>query len=211
METMRDLQYLKTYRLTIVENLSATFEISLEGAGRIVDELESGGLLKIEAPCTVELPAEVLMNDGHLPKTEFGMTSHKVGNVILNFQKDWRDVIALAASLVEVALSIEGAQPALIAAGIVGSIISASKLTDISINANGTAIILALQKHKEHKRFAITEEQCRREANEILVLNGYESMDNKTFDTEITNLISYQCIDKEDQIIKLCETVLFHY
>lgn len=206
-----DLHSLKDYRSNIAANLAETFKISLDDAESIIARLESEGILKIEAPRFVEQPAEVLINDWHASRNELGMTSHKIGNVKINFKKDWRDGIAFVNSLVETAAGLGAKQPYLITIGIVQCVISASKLTDIKISPNGTAIIMALQKHKEHMMFAVHEKQCMEEANEILKLNGYKPMNNDTFGVEIAELITYKCIDEENQIVKLLESVLFPY
>lgn len=209
---MKDLHSLECFVSEVEMNLSNRFHISTLEAKHIVDSLVSADLLKITAPEVAEKPAEVLINNGHLQMNELGMTSVKSGNVILNLQKDWRDVIVAICATIETLASLTVPHHFFfVAAEIVGVIISTSKLTNVDLKSNETAIILALQNHKKHKRFAITENQCKREANEILNLYGKEPMSDKVFDAAITTLITYRCIDKDAEIIRLREKVIFSY
>ena len=98
--------------------------------------------------------------------------------------------------------------PVLTAIGVFQILFSVSELEDINIDENGTAIIMSLQEHRKHKAYMTDEESCMKEANSILVSHGYDEMDEKTYQNKITELISCQCIDVRDGMIKLKEKLL---
>lgn len=207
----KDIKYLQEYKKRVSVNLAKQFKITEETANKILKLLEAEDLVRIEAPEYQDKPATVLTTDRHLMKNELGMTSHKMGNIILNTYLDWEKLALIVLSSIGTGAGIDMKQPFLACAGIMLVLLSASDLTDIKISENGTAIILALQKYKKHRTYMTTEELCKKEANEILSLHGYDEMDEKTFQNEITRLIKYQCIDNQNRMVRLKEKVISHY
>ena len=207
----KDIKYLQEYKKKVAKNLANQLNITVETADKVLKLLETEDLLKIEAPEYEDQSATVLITDKRLMKDELGITSHKAGNIILNAYLDWKELAVVVFSSIETGSAMENEQPFLMVVSIMFAILSASVLTDIKISENGTAVILALQKHKKHKVYTVTEELCKKEANEILVLYGYDEMDDKTFHNEITRLIKYRCIEKDDRMIHLKEKVISHY
>lgn len=202
---------MQEYKKRISVNLAKQFKITEDVADKILKLLETEDLIKIEAPEYQDKPATALTTDRHLMKNELGMTSHKMGNIILNTYLDWKKIAEFVLSLIGTGAGIDMKHPFLACTGIMLVLLSASDLTDIKISENGTAIILALQKYKKHRTYMTTEELCKKEANEILSLHGYVEMDEKTFQNEITRLIKYQCIDNQNRMVKLKEKVISHY
>lgn len=207
----KDIEYLQEYKKRVSVNLAKQFEITEETADKILELLETEDLIRIEAPEYQDRPATVLTTDRHLMKNELGMTSHKMGNIILNTYLDWKKLAEAVLSSISTVAGIDRGQPFLACVGIILVLLSASELTDIKISEKGTAIIIALQKYKKHRTYMTTEELCRKEANEILSLHGYDEMDEDTFQNEITRLIKYQCIENQNRMVRLKEKVIFHF
>lgn len=206
-----DIKYLQEYKKQVSVNLAKQFKITEEAADKILKLLETEDLIRIEAPEYLDKTATVLTTDRHLMKNELGMTSHKIGNIILNTYLDWEKLAEVVLPSISTVAGIDMGQPFLTCVGIMSVLLSASELTDIKISENGTAIIIALQKHKKHRAYMNTEKLCKKEANEILSLHGYDEMDEDTFQNEITKLIKYKCIDNQNGMVKLKEKVIFHY
>ncbi|WP_140401460.1 hypothetical protein [Eubacterium sp. An11] len=211
MYTKKDIKYLQEYKKKVAKNLASQLNITVEVADKVLKLLETEDLLRIEAPEPEERSATVLITDKRLMKNELGITSHKVGNIILNAYLDWKELAFVVLSSIGTGAAMENEHPFLTVVNIMSAVLSASALTDIKISENGTAIILALQKHKKHKVYTATEKLCKKEANEILTLYGYDEMDDRTFQNEITRLIKYRCIEKNNSMIHLREKVISHY
>lgn len=207
----KDIKYLQEYKKQISVNLAKQFKITEEAADKILKLLETEDLIRIEAPEYQDRPVAVLTTDRHLMKNELGMTSHKIGNIILNTYLDWNKLAVAVLSSISTVAGIDMRQPFLTCVSIISVLLSASELTDIKISENGTAIIMALQKHKKHRAYMNTEELCKEEANEILSFHGLDEMDEDTFQNEITRLIKYKCIDNQNGMVKLKEKVISHY
>lgn len=207
----KDLEYLKKYKTRLIDNLMANLRVNKDEASKILKIIEAEDLIRIEMPDIEDKPAEILTVNNHIIKSELSMTSHKIGNIVINSYLDWRALAGIIASSIETIAGFNLETPLLIAVGIFSSIISASEITDISIAENGTAIIMALQNHKKHKIYKVDENQCKIEANEILSINGYDEMDEEVFQEEVTRLIAYKCIDNENGILALREKVILHY
>ncbi len=207
----KDIKYLQEYKKQVSVNLAKQFKITEEAADKILKLLETEDLIRIEAPEYQDKPATVLTTDKYLMKNELGMTSHKIGNIILNTYLDWKKLAEVVLSSISTVAGIDMGRPFLTCVGIMSVLLSTSELTDIKISENGTAIIIALQKYKKHRAYMNTEELCKKEANEILSLHGYDEMDEDTFQNEITRLIKYKCIDNQNGMVKLKEKVISHY
>lgn len=207
----KDIKYLQEYKKRVSANLAEQFEITKEVADAILKLLETEDLIRIEAPEYQDKPATVLIKDRHLTKNELGMTSRKMGNVILNTYLDWKKLAEIVFSSISTVKGIDMGQPFLTCIGIMSVILSALELTDIKISENGTAIIIALQKYKKHRAYMNTEELCKKEANEILSFHGYDEMDDDTFQNEITRLAKYKCIDIQNGVVMLKEKMISHY
>lgn len=207
----KDIKYLQEYKKQISVNLAKQFKITEEAADKILKLLETEDLIRIEAPEYQDRPVAVLTTDRHLMKNELGMTSHKIGNIILNTYLDWNKLAVAVLSSISTVAGIDMRQPFLTFVSIISVLLSASELTDIKISENGTAIIMALQKHKKHRAYMNTEGLCKEEANEILSFHGLDEMDEDTFQNEITRLIKYKCIDNQNGMVKLKEKVISHY
>ena len=132
-------------------------------------------------------------------------------DIILNTYLDWNKLAVAVLSSISTVAGIDMRQPFLTFVSIISVLLSASELTDIKISENGTAIIMALQKHKKHRAYMNTEGLCKEEANEILSFHGLDEMDEDTFQNEITRLIKYKCIDNQNGMVKLKEKVISHY
>ena len=146
----KDLQYLKDYKACVVDNLAVNLEITREEAIKVLKILEEEDLIRIEAPDINDKPVEILTVDKRIIKSELGMTSHKAGNILVNSYLDWRVLVGIISTSIGIIGGFNPKKPLLIIVGILSSIFSASKITDISIDENGTAIIMALQNRKKH-------------------------------------------------------------
>lgn len=208
---MKNIQYIQDYKQRLIDNIIINLKITTEEADRIVKILEVEDLIRIEAPEIEDKPVEILTVDNQIIKSELSMTSRKMGNITINSYLDWNVLVKTILSSVETIAGFSLENYFLIAVGVLSSIFSATELTDISIKENGTAIIMALQNHKKHKAYRINEQECKKEANEILVINGYTEMDEDLFQKEVTRLIRYKCIDNDNGILRLKEKVLLHY
>lgn len=208
---VKDIEYLKAYRKQLSDSLADGFKVTDEIADKLLELFEVEDLIKIEAPEYQEKPASILTKDRHVVKNELSMTSHKMGNVVLNTYLDWRGLASAALGVIETGAGIDMEHPVLTAIGVFQILFSVSELEDISIDENGTAIIMSLQEHRKHKAYMTDEESCMKEANSILVSHGYDEMDEKTYQNKIKELISCQCIDVRDGMIKLKEKVIMHY
>lgn len=206
---MKNLHIYEECRQKIVERLANTFDLSSSDAKSVYEALEKASIVIIDPPNIVDRPAEWLMKSQGLPKDKLELTSSKMCNVAINFQKDWREVVGFIISLIGTVAGFRDASQLMIYMGVIGSIVSGSKLLEVKIDEKGTAIILALQNQKRHKAFALSEERCMTEANKILESYGYETMDIGTFADTVNELRSYQCVEVVSSQIYLCERVLF--
>lgn len=207
----KDVELLHSFRADAAKHLAEELQISFEEADQMIRFLESEDMLKFEAPEYADRPAEILTEDRQLLDCELGMTSHKAGNVILNTHLDWRTTAVTAASAIETFYGADLNNPVLLVTGIVSLLLTLSVLTDIKIEEQGTAIIMALQQYKRHQVFTALEEECRQKANEILVSHGYDEMDRSTFQKEITKLQKIRCVNLSGDRIQLIEKVIMHY
>lgn len=206
-----DIESLKSYKKRVTDNLSKNFGISCEAADDLLRLLETEDLLIIEAPKYQDKPATVLIPDKHILKDELSMTSHKVGNVILNTYLDWKNLASAITGAVLTSAGIDLTQPFLTTVGIISLLLAALEISAVGIAENGTAIVMALQNFKRHRLYMADEETCRGEANKILVSCGYAEMDEKKFQDEVTKLIGFHCVDEQDGVIRLKEKVITQY
>lgn len=89
---MRDIGYLKNYKKQVSENLVNALKIEESDAAALLELLEREDFIRIEAPRYREKAVEVLTPDRHLIKNELSMTSHKIGNIVLNAHLSWQQV-----------------------------------------------------------------------------------------------------------------------
>lgn len=210
-EPTKDLKELKEYKFRLQLNIMGALQISENAARHIIALLEQEDFLKLEAPEIVSRPATVLMEDRHVIKREISMTSRKPGNIRINTYLDWRGLAEFIFASVGTASGLELGQPLLFWSAILASVITASRLIDIHLDENQTAIIMALQKYKKHGYYRANEEECLTEANTILSMHGYPEMEKSYFSERVSELITYECVDKTGDIIKLKEKILTHF
>lgn len=206
----KDLKCLKRCRNQIISNFKDRLKISQDDAEQLYMILEAENFLKIDAPEFIERQAQILIKKKDVISSKLEMNSHKAGNITLNIHTKWKDVFILFASVLQ-SDGFDPDKPIATLAGIIASILSASELIRLEINENGTAIIMSLQKHNRHQVYRLSEEECKEEANDLLILNGYNAMTESEFQEEITRLLQFNCIDKRDDSLFLKEKVLFHY
>lgn len=207
----KDIAYLKDYKKQVSVNLAKQFNISEDEADKILQILETEDFIRIEAPKYQEKQVTVLTHNKSFIKDKLGMTSQKMGNIILNTYLDWSRLAKMILASISTVASFDRQSPFLICVGMLSVILSASELTDVKISENGTAIIMALQQHKKHKMYRTEVAACRDEANEILLNHGYQEMDDRTFQNELTKLIEYRCVDVQEGMAQLREMVVGHY
>lgn len=204
----KDIKLLRKFKEAAVKTLAERLQITADEAQSLVQQLEDKDIIRFEAPEYRDKPATVYTVDRQLGRDNIGMTSHKPGNIIVNTYLDLKSFVSLAVASVETVTGFASLNPFLIGVGIISWLISVSSLTDIKIGENGTAIIMALQQHSCHKEYATTEQQCRKEANEILVSHGYPEMDEEVFGKETAILSRIRCIEfPGESRIKLLEKV----
>lgn len=206
----KDIKRLKQCKGQIIFNFQNNLQVSQEDAEQLYMILEKEDFFKIEAPELEERPAQLLIKKKDVISSKLGMNSHKAGNIILNIHTKWKNLVILFASVLQ-SEGFDFDSPVAVLAGIVASVLSASDLIQVEINEKGTAIIMSLQQHNRHRIYGLAEEQCKEEANEILTLNGYKAMTESDFQEELTRLIKYNCIEKQEEYLLLKEKVLFHY
>lgn len=208
----RDIKSLCKFKTSAAESLAAKMEITTNDAESFMRLLEAEDMIRFEAPEYIDKPAMAYTLDNQLDRDNLSMTSHKAGNLIINTYLDWKTTVGFATASVETITGLASQNPFLVVAGIVSWLLSLSSLIDVKIGENGTAIILALQQHKRHKEYITTEQQCRQEANEILVSHGYEEMNDETFGKEIAKLYKIKCVDFLDESrLKLLEKVILPF
>lgn len=207
----KDMKYLHEFKTKVILNLKSNLKITSFEAEQIFKILEDEDFLRIRAPEMTEKSINVLTSNRHLNKSELGLTSHKFGNIILNTYLDWKQLAGIILSSFETVVSFDAGQPLLIIVGVISSLLSVSNITNIKIDENGTAIIMALQQHNAYKSYSIDEQECKKEANDILSSNGYERMDERKFQSEIDILLKCKCIDEQNGVLKLKEKFVAHY
>lgn len=207
----KDIKHLQEYKKQVSANLAKQFRVTKETADKILSLLEAEDFIRIEAPKYQDKPATVLTTDRQLVRDELGMTSRKAGNIILNTYLDWGELVKVVLGAASTMAGIDAEQPFFACVGILSVLFSVSELTEVKISEKGTAIIMALQKYKKHRTYMATEELCKKEANEILLLHGYDEMDEAVFRDEITRLIKCKCIDSQSGLVLLKEKVISHY
>lgn len=210
-ELRKDLEGLREYKAGLQLNIMERFQISKDQAALIMELLEQQDFLKLEAPEVDNKPATMLTEDRHVIKRELGMTSHKLGNIWINTYLDWRELARCALDLVGTGAGLEWGNPLVFWISIIGAIFAASSLADIRLDANQTAIIMALQKYDKHGYYRTDEEKCFEEANSILDMHAYHKMEKAEFLEKISELLQYGCIDKIGNMIKLKEKILTHF
>lgn len=207
----KNLKELKAYKYRLQQNIMEAFQISEKEAGLMIELLEQKDFLKLDAPKIDDKPATVLTNDRHVNKREISLTSHKLGNIRINAYLDWRELAEFILGSVGAAAGMKLGQPLIFWSAVLESVIAASRFTDIHLDENQTAIIMALQQYKKHKYYRIGEEECFVEANKILSIHGYPEMNKSDFSEKVSELLNYGCIDKTEDIIKLKEKILTHF
>lgn len=207
----KDIEFLLQFKKESTNRLASNFQITGNDASNIVQLLETNNMVRFEAPEYVDHPASLITIDKQLKRDDLGITSHKAGNIIINTYLDWKKLAAVIVASVETVSGLSTASPFLVAIGIFSWILSISTLTDVKIAENGTAIIMALQQYKKHKVYATTQEQCMKDANNILSMHGYEEMNHSVFQDELTVLKKIKCIDILNGNIKLIEKVNFPF
>lgn len=208
----RDINALGNFRVETTKKLAKELKITFNESDKIIRLLEAEDMLILEAPRYVDKPATVLIEDRQLLRDNLSMTSYKAGNIILNTYLDWRNIAGTITGVIETSYGMDINNPILVIAGVVSCILSMSTLIETKIGENATAIIMVLQKYKKHKFFVATERQCLQEANQILVLHGYDVMDERVFQDELTQLDRIGCIEiLADGKIHLIEKVILHY
>lgn len=207
----KDIEALLRFKAEAVERLASCLLIENNEAEKLVQLLEVQDIIQIEAPEYTDTPAEVLMKSSQLRRDGLGMVSYKAGNLIVNTCSDWRELMGTVAGAIGLKSVIDSRNPLLLVAGIITWLLSFSNLIEYKISENSTAIILALQQHNEYKAYAAAEQQCMREANEILSKHGYKEMDSNEFCKEIDCLCKIKCIGLSEGQVKLIERVRFSY
>lgn len=207
----KDIKALSEFKARAADCLASVLQIKVNEAENIIRLLESNDILRLQAPEYVDKPATAFTMDKPFRKDDLGMTSHKVGNIIVNIQLDWKKLVSNVISSAEAVEGLYSGNPFLAVVGILSWLVSVSALTDIRIAENGSAIIMALQQHNKHKVYAATEQQCMKEANEILALHGYDEMDDQTFQKEIDILCKIKCIEFFEEKVKLTEKIILPF
>lgn len=115
---VKDIEYLKAYRKQLSNNLANGFKVTDEIAVKILELFEAEDFIKIEAPEYQEKPASILTRDRHVVKNGLSMTSHKLGNVVLNTYLDWRGLASAVLGVIETGAGIDMAHPILTVIGV---------------------------------------------------------------------------------------------
>lgn len=207
----KDYYALNEFRINAITSLSENFCVDIKVAQKILEYLETEDLIKITAPEIVDKPATFFSKDKQLSRTDLSMTSHKMGNILINTHLEWRSLAEFIVSTIMTLSGVTIANPLLLITGLCSCVLSLSNLTDIKISENSTAIIISLQKHSAYMEYSMSIQDCMDEANEILELYKYDKMDRLTFERELAILRAIGSIDVIDERIKLIETVIFYY
>lgn len=211
--TKKDFDRLKLQRDKIIHAISESMNITPGNAREILEYLEKVDYLKLEAPLRPNSfnRLEMLIPQRGVLKTTLEMTSIKPGNIIVNTYIDWKSILLSAISIYSSTNGIKEASWFTAAVSLFGVVLAGSNLCEIKITANGTAIILALQKYFAYKEYRLPEEKCNIEANEILKENHYPEMGDLEFADELTKLDRMGCIRIDNAMIILQEKVIAHF
>lgn len=203
---------LQDFKQKATGHLAFVLHITFDQAKKVIQLLETEDMIKLYAPMYSEKPATVLIKNRQLLERTLNMTSYKIGNIIINTYLDWKSLASAVATSVETVYSLNFDNPILVMSSIFCWLLSMSNLIGVNIEENEVAIIMALQQHKRHKIFATTEEQCMKEANDILTLHNYNVMDKYTFQEAITKLVKIECVKiGADGEIQLIEKIILPY